>query len=590
MRDLARPAHGQSMDLLTHIARSVASLILRPSAGAVVFVALVLVAPVNAATATDPADASGSKSGRVVTLSETSSGPSIDVHHVPASDSTRVAAELETSPEVLEAEVDRRVAIATEDPEAWRQWGHLSTETPAAWKRNATGSGVVVAVLDTGVDASHPDLAGRVLPGADFVYNTGDARTDPNGHGTAVAGVIAAVADNGLGIAGVAHQASILPVRVLADDGRGWDSDVTEGILWAADAGADIINLSLGASNGGSSIQQEAIRYATDKGILVVAAAGNEDTALGSHPAPFYPAAFPETFAVGATTFRNERAAFSNRGSYVNVSAPGEEILTTFPGGRYSTISGTSFAAPHVAAVATQLRSLPGTNLTPAALRTLIETTAHDLGPRGRDASFGFGMVNSRVAVCKASGTCPATPRTSFTTYHTPKHAVSPAKVGAQATFTTCAGWLGAYVLPSKVTFTVTTAAGRPVTRQSVTPDGASCASVSFPVHESTRVTATNPLDGSSVTSRVYRVRPKVRLAKKPGRKLVTTTNSAISQPLRLQQKVNGKWVTRAKSSLSPINKRRVFTVKPGTYRVVLAKTPRSLGATSPTVRVRHAD
>lgn len=250
-----------------------------------------------------------------------------------------------------------------------------------------TGSGVVVAVLDTGVDASHPDFGDRVLPGKDFVDPAGDARTDPNGHGTHVAGIIAA-ADDGAGITGVAPAARILPVRVLAENGVGDDAWLALGIVWAVDNGAHVLNLSVGGAVP-STLLEDSINYALDRGALVIISSGN-DGAFKNEPS--YPAAYPAAFAVGATDSSDRRSMFSNTGSYLDIAAPGSWIRSTWPGGRYQLLSGTSMAAPFVAGSAALLQEATGSR--GRDLAALLTAHAIDLSPSGRDDLFGAGLVN----------------------------------------------------------------------------------------------------------------------------------------------------------------------------------------------------
>lgn len=266
---------------------------------------------------------------------------------------------------------------------------------PEAWDVTQGSSGVTVAIVDTGVDADHPDLGGRVLPGRDVVNGDNDA-ADDEGHGTMVAGIAAAETSNAAGIAGAAGAVSILPVKVLDASGAGTDAGVAEGIVWAADQGADVINLSLGGS-AESPVLRDAIGYAVARGAFVVAAAGND---MG--PTPSYPAAYDSAFAVGATDASGNAAWFSNHGWWVDLAAPGIDILGPAPGigaqQTYAVGSGTSFAAPLVAgAAALVLAQTP--SLTPAAVAERLRTTARDAGPRGVDRSYGSGLLDAAAAV-----------------------------------------------------------------------------------------------------------------------------------------------------------------------------------------------
>ena len=210
---------------------------------------------------------------------------------------------------VVTDEVDSPVAaLGAPDPRRGSQWALNATSFEATWP--ITRGSITVAVVDSGVRGNHEDLTGTVLPGIDYVDHT-DGRQDPNGHGTHVAGIIAATANNGKGIAGGAPGVKILPVRVLDASGSGYSSNVAQGIIWATDHGARVINLSLGGITA-SSGTRGAIKYANSKGAVVLAAAGNDGDGMNQ---PLYPAAFPETIAVGAVASNLSHASFSNHGS-----------------------------------------------------------------------------------------------------------------------------------------------------------------------------------------------------------------------------------------------------------------------------------
>jgi type VII secretion-associated serine protease mycosin len=266
---------------------------------------------------------------------------------------------------------------------------------PQAWDLGKGSASVVVAVIDTGVDADHPELAGRVVPGYDFVNDDADP-ADDHYHGTFVAGVIAAKPDNGAGIAGAAWDASIMPLKVLGADGSGTDADVATAITWATDHGADVINMSLGGPES-SPVLKDAIDYAVAHDVVVVAAAGNE----GSDE-PHYPAAYPDVVAVGATDWAGNLTGFSSYGSWVDVAAPGDAIVGTYPAPgpepEYAQASGTSFAAPIVAGIAALVRA-KNPAWTQAQVVSQLLRTARDAGPQGVDLAYGHGIVDASAAL-----------------------------------------------------------------------------------------------------------------------------------------------------------------------------------------------
>jgi hypothetical protein len=221
----------------------------------------------------------------------------------------------------------------------------------------------------------------------------GDGRNDPNGHGTHVAGILGAARGNGEGISGVAPGVQILPVRVLDETGNGDDDELAFGIIWAVDNGADILNLSIGGAIP-STLLEGAIDHALANGVLVVVAAGN-DGATGNEPS--YPAAYRQVLAVGSIDSSDRRSIFSNTGAYLDVAAPGSWIVSTWPGGRYQTSSGTSMAAPFVAGAAALLQARTGLQGTDLGARLVADAT--DLGSAGFDEEFGAGLVNPLATI-----------------------------------------------------------------------------------------------------------------------------------------------------------------------------------------------
>lgn len=313
-----------------------------------------------------------------------------------------LAAELARRPGNRWAHVDQQVHAqrSPNDPMLVQQWALRTVRAPAAWdvevgRRNP----VLVAVLDTGVDATHPDLLGHIRAGGDFIDGDADPR-DEQGHGTAVSGVIAATTNNKQGVAGISWGATVLAERVLGADGAGSLCTVSAGIIDAVDAGARVLNLSLGAPGEGCAmVLKEALSYARDHGALVVAAAGN-DGAKGN-PVD-YPAGCDDAFAVAATDARDRPTSFSEYGPQVDISAPGAGVLTTATdtkgGHSYAFASGTSLSAPIVSGAAALLLSLHPT-WTAEQVRARLVGTARDLGPRGRDDHYGAGRIDIGRAV-----------------------------------------------------------------------------------------------------------------------------------------------------------------------------------------------
>jgi thermitase len=281
-------------------------------------------------------------------------------------------------------------------------------EAPLAWDHTLGSSSVVIAIVDSGVNAAHEDLAGRVLVGKDYVNGDNDA-ADDNGHGTHVAGIAAATTDNGTGIAGIA-QASILPVKVLNQNNAGSYANVASGIVWATDNGADIINLSLGGRTDSQTLRS-AIQYASDHGVILIAAAGNK-----ASDAPYYPAAYSETLGVAATTYSDNQWSLSSFGTYIDLAAPGAAIWSTnwtaANPNDYTSRSGTSMAAPHVSGVAALMLSVnPG--LSWLEVYDILRQSADDLGDPGWDIIYGYGRLNANQAVLDAGGSGPTPTPTS---------------------------------------------------------------------------------------------------------------------------------------------------------------------------------
>jgi subtilisin family serine protease len=295
---------------------------------------------------------------------------------------------LRRNPNVVYAEPEGVVrAFATpNDPDLGRQWGHANIRSRSGWDISKGSPAVKVALVDTGISSGHVDLVGRYAAGYDFVRHDGTPN-DENGHGTHVAGIAAATGNNGTGGVGVGWSTRLLVAKVLGADGSGATATVSEGIVWAADNGASVINLSLGSYDY-SQTEADAVKYAQGKGALVVAAAGNEATNY-----PSYPVALPGVVGVAATDRDDTRAPFSNYGDYVDISAPGVDIYSTWLNNGYEYMSGTSMAAPFVAGAAAVLKAkFPG--FTAGQLYDRLRFGADDIGARGKDEYTGYGRLN----------------------------------------------------------------------------------------------------------------------------------------------------------------------------------------------------
>lgn len=320
---------------------------------------------------------------------------------------------------VLAIEPERKASIlfTPNDPYySISQWGLQKIEAASAWDFTRGSSSVVVALLDTGIDYTHDDLTANMWRdssnnyGYDFINDDDDPMDDNvNGyeggtwvsnvfiyHGTHIAGVVGAVMNNGLGIAGVA-QVKLMAVKVVNDSGEGTDATVAEGIVYAVNNGADIITMSLGVESS-TIVLSNAIRMAQDNGVVCIAAAGNDGAGSIS-----YPAAYPGVIAVGASDQLDHRASFSNYGEGLDVMAPGTSIWSCKRGDTYQELSGTSTAAPFVAGIAALMLSV-NPALTPPEIGEIINETATDIGASGWDSITGWGVVNAKDAVMAVSG------------------------------------------------------------------------------------------------------------------------------------------------------------------------------------------
>ena len=360
----------------------------------------------------------------LVTVETTANGPKVVSHEVSSAAQARtVATNAARGHDLIAVDTDNLVHSAgapTDDTYSSSQWALNPAKTSflSAWN-TTKGGGITVAVVDTGVAAGHPDLAGKVLPGHEFLGAIDRDRSpmiDDCGHGTHVAGTIAAIPNNGSGIAGAAPSVKILPVRVLsaANSCGGWSSDVAKGIVWAANHGARVINLSLGGPGPDSALAQ-AVSYARSRGAVVVAAAGNNHGECTPYKnKTIYPGATTGAIGVAAVDSNLQHACFSNTGTYVDLAAPGVGIVSTvIVAGNpynygYASWDGTSMATPHVAAAAALLLSYRPV-CTPAQVESRLETTAVRL-PRysaGETRLYGNGLVDPAKALAAVKTLAP---------------------------------------------------------------------------------------------------------------------------------------------------------------------------------------
>lgn len=284
-----------------------------------------------------------------------------------------------------------KTSIVPNDPEySSRQYCHQRMNSEQGWNVTTGSSSVVIAVVDTGVNGSHQEFAGRMTSGYDTVNNiplTGNENSDDYGHGTHVAGISAAKGNNSIGMAGVDWNCLIMPVKVLDQSGSGSNDTIAEGIVFAVNNGANVINMSLGGKGLSKSIE-DAVNHANLNGVVVVAAMGNSGTASVD-----YPAASQGVIAVGSSNARDQMSYFSTRGYHISVCAPGEEIYSTSMDGSYVTFSGTSMASPQVAGAASLLMAAnPG--WTANQIRSQLEGTADDISGTGFNPSSGYGRIN----------------------------------------------------------------------------------------------------------------------------------------------------------------------------------------------------
>jgi len=351
---------------------------------------------VGEAIANSDSTAAASTAGSSLVLLHPQPGQSVD----------DAIASLESDGSVDFAEPDQVVSAALTPNDTYYaayQWDMPMIHAPTAWDTTTGSASVTVAVVDTGVDSTHPDLSGKVVAGYNFVANSTNT-TDDQSHGTFVSSIIAANSNNGAGIAGVCWACKIMPVKVLDSTGSGSSYNVAAGIDWAVAHGAQVINLSLGASSGVSALQTS-VDNAWAAGVIVVAASGNSNGPV------LYPAAYSNAIAVGSVNSSGVKSSFSSYGPELDLMAPGETVIGALCGCHgystgYATGSGTSFATPHVAGVVGLMISAGITDKNQIVSR--LKSTATDIGAAGFDNLTGWGIVNAASAVA-AAGTPTAT-------------------------------------------------------------------------------------------------------------------------------------------------------------------------------------
>ncbi|AYE53621.1 peptidase S8 (plasmid) [Priestia megaterium NCT-2] len=273
------------------------------------------------------------------------------------------------------------------DPFFAYQYGPQKVQAPDAWDVTTSNGNIKIAIIDTGVQLNHPELAIKLWPGYNFVEGNLNPN-DGNGHGTHVAGIAGALTENSLGIAGIAPSASIIPIRALDNSGNGTLSNIANAITYSTNAGAKVINLSLGSSQGSITLEN-AINYAWNQGVVIVAAAGNEASNILT-----YPAAYQNVIAVASTDINDQKSDFSNYGTWVEVSAPGSTILSTYTGSYYAYLSGTSMACPHVAGLAALLAAQGKNNVQ---IKNTILSTCDPVP--GTGLYWTYGRINANRAV-----------------------------------------------------------------------------------------------------------------------------------------------------------------------------------------------
>jgi subtilisin family serine protease len=539
---------------------------------------------------------------RIVTVRTSGSRPTIEVDAVRGrADAVAAIRRAQRDPAVLSVGLDTKVSLVDPSDSPVRtsaapsndqfrslQWALDRFDAEAVWE-TSDGTGVTVAVIDTGTDGNHPDLAGQVLDGIDYI-DSGNGWDDGDGHGTHVGGIIAATADNGIGVAGLAPGAAVLPVRALDDLGVGFASDIAAGIIWSTNQGADVINLSLG-SYGPDTSMTSAVNYAISQDVVVVAASGNDgDPPLDSEILPnqtSWPAADTGVIGVGATTKLEGIASFSTSNATVDLSAPGVDIGSTYVFGPsdygYGAMDGTSMATPFVAAAAAILRSAaPG--LSGAAVGDILADTAIDRGAPGRDDEFGAGRLDVGAALCVVEG-CSAVPPAPTVKASAAFAVSSPSKAVKYGGGATIAATLRVGGVPrpnAPLAVYLTTTSGRAVYAARTDAYGRF---VYRPPSLRGSILFQFVYGGSATSNTAYgatrlSVRPGVRVVKKKNRTLKVRIAGAAKQKVTLQRRKGATWV---KVKRRPAKATMAFrSLPPRTYRVKVAPGAGLVGWTSP--------
>ena len=412
----------------------------------------------------------------------------VDVLRVPAPASATALARLQRHAAIAYAEPDGIVQVASttpNDPYYGRQWSPAKTRATAAWDLTTGSASTVIAVLDTGVSSTHIELAGKLVPGRNVIGANANTEDD-HGHGTQSAGVIGAVTNNATGVASYCWKCSIMPVKVMASNGLGTMSDLAAGITWATDHGAKVISMSLSGPAGTSTLAG-AVKYASDRGVVLAAAAGNDGTT-----APRYPAAYSDVIGVAGSDTTDLLYTWSNSGSWVDVSAPGVNMTTNYTGG-YANYAGTSSATPVVAAIAGLALSYDP-EATAEQVRDALKSTAVPVPgvAFGRvDALATVQAMDSGQAAPSPEPTAPPSPEPTATPTPQPEPTAAPAPV---TTTTEFSGMLNGKTLVRS--HEVTTGAGQQV----ATLNTSKSVSAALTLYDSSGAAVASGAGGSSVT------------------------------------------------------------------------------------------